>query len=46
MNLSRFYRVSAIVLIAQVALGLYGAWVVGPDAQVPVHSGVDGSPNG
>src|SRR5690349_2785084 len=46
MNLSRFYRVSAIVLAAQVAVGLYGLWVVGPDAQVPVHWGVDGTPNG
>ena len=46
MNLTRFYRVSAIVLVAQVALAAYGVWVVGPDAQVPVHWGVDGQPDG
>ena len=46
MNLSRFYRVSAIVLVAQVSLAAYGMWVVGPDQQVPVHWGTDGVPNG
>jgi uncharacterized membrane protein len=46
MNLSRFYRLSAIVLVVQVALAFYGIWVVGPDAQVPVHWGVEGEPNG
>lgn len=46
MNLSRFYRVSAIVLVAQVALAAYGVWLVGPDTQVPVHWSVDGTPNG
>ena len=46
MNLTRFYRVSAIVLAAQVALAVYGIWAVGPDTQVPVHWGVDGTPDG
>jgi uncharacterized membrane protein len=46
MNLSRFYRVSVIVLVAQVALGAYGVWAVGPDAQVPVHWDVNGEANG
>ena len=46
MNLTRFYRVSAIVLLAQVALAAYGVWAAGPDTQVPVHWGVDGQPDG
>ena len=46
MNLRLFYRVSAIVLVAQVALAVYGIWLVGPDQQVPVHWGVDGDPDG
>lgn len=46
MNLSRFYRASAIVLVAQVALAAYGVWLVGPDTQVPVHWGVDGTADG
>ena len=46
MNLRSFYRVSAIVLACQLALALYGVWVVGPDQQVPVHWGTDGEADG
>jgi uncharacterized membrane protein len=46
MNLRSFYRISAIVLVFQVALAIYGLWTVGPDQQVPVHWGFDGEPDG
>ena len=46
MNLRSFYRVSAIVLACELALALYGVWVVGPDQQVPVHWGTDGEADG
>jgi uncharacterized membrane protein len=42
MKLRSLYRVSAIVLVIQLALAAYGLWLVGPDAPVPVHWGVDG----
>jgi uncharacterized membrane protein len=42
MNLRSFYRLSAVVLVIQLALAAYGLSIVGPDAQVPVHWGVQG----
>jgi uncharacterized membrane protein len=46
MNLRSFYQVSAIVIVAQLTLAAYGLWLVGPDAQVPVHWGVGGEADG
>ena len=45
MNLRTFYRFSAIVIAAEVALAIWGVWAVGPDTRVPIHWGLDGTPN-
>ena len=46
MNLSRFYRVSAVVLAAMVIVTAWGLSQVGPDAEVPIHWNASGDPNG
>jgi uncharacterized membrane protein len=46
MNRRRLIAFSAVVVAAMVAIGAY-AWIqLPPDAQVPIHWGPDGTPNG
>src|SRR5262245_61645526 len=46
MDLRLFYRVSVIVLAAQVVIGLAGLVMVPAGSDVPIHWGADGQPNG
>jgi uncharacterized membrane protein len=46
MDLRSFYRVSAIVLVAEVVIGVAGLLLVTPGTDVPIHWGADGQPNG
>src|SRR5262245_24077762 len=46
MNLRLFYRVSAVVLVAEVVIGLAGLVIVPAGTDVPIHWGADGQPNG
>src|SRR5215510_11776394 len=46
MDLRRFYRVSAIVLVAEVVVGVAGILMVPAGTEVPIHWGADGQPNG
>lgn len=46
MDLRRFYQVSAVVLVAQVVVGLAGVLQVPQGTEVPIHWGPDGQPNG
>ena len=46
MNLSGFYRVSAVVLVVMVITSAWGLAQVGLDAQVPVHWGPSGEVDG
>ena len=46
MNIGRIYRIGAIVLIAEILVALWGLYIVGVDASVPIHWDVNGDPNG
>ncbi len=46
MNIGRIYRIGAIVLIAEILVALWGLYIVGADASVPIHWDVNGDPNG
>lgn len=46
MDLRLFYRVGAIVLVAEVFVGLAGLVAAPPGTDVPIHWGADGQPNG
>ena len=46
MNLSRFYRVSAAVLLAMVLISAWGVSRVGLDATVPIHWNANGDADG
>lgn len=46
MNLRSFHIVAGIAVGAMLVLALWGLTQVGLDAQVPLHWGVDGQPNG
>ena len=46
MNLSRFYKVSALVIVATTIMAAWGFSQVGVDAVVPVHWNASGVPNG
>lgn len=43
MNLRPFYRLSAVVVAAMLAVAAWGIWRVGPDATVPIHPDATGS---
>lgn len=46
MNLRSFYRLSAVLILAQFAVAIWGLAQVGLTATVPIHWGADGNPNG
>src|SRR5262245_23325055 len=46
MDLKPFYRASVFVLVAQVLIAVAGFGIVEPGAEVPIHWGPDGQPNG
>jgi uncharacterized membrane protein len=44
--LSRFYRLSAVALMTELAVAAWGLLQVGPSASVPIHWNVNGDPDG
>jgi uncharacterized membrane protein len=46
MNLSRFYRVSAVVMVGMAVVSGWGAFRVGLDATVPIHWNANGEADG